>query len=94
MDLFDASLGVLTVAAHVPLADGAVRTRNGIGAADDTYHKVALTHCTVRPRIEHTTKGFVAENKPTLSGRSPAVLARSDLHVCAADPNRDRFHEY
>src|SRR5262249_14758061 len=48
VDLFDATFGVLAVAAHVPLTHRAVRARNGIGAADDTDHKVSLVES---PRI-------------------------------------------
>src|SRR5262249_52176211 len=94
MELFNASLGVPTVPAHVPLAHGAVRTRNGIGPADDTYHQIALFQSAARPGLEHATKRFMAQYEARLSWRSPAVLALSGLQICPADPNRYRFHEH
>ena len=40
VDLLDAALGVLAVAAHVPLADGAVRARHGVRPPDDADDQV------------------------------------------------------
>src|SRR5579863_9975799 len=39
--LLDAALGVAAVAAHIPFADGATRTRHRIGPAHDTDDKIA-----------------------------------------------------
>src|SRR5262247_3061346 len=36
----------------------------------------------------------MAQYEARLSGRSPAVLALGDLHVCPADPNRNSLHEH
>src|SRR5262245_29395106 len=36
----------------------------------------------------------MAQYKALLSGRSPAVLARGDFHVCAADRDRDCFDKH
>jgi hypothetical protein len=48
MDLFNASFGVLTVAAHLPLADGAAWTRN-----DDTGHNITFFQTAARPRVKN-----------------------------------------
>jgi len=42
VDLFDSTLGVMTVAAHVPFAHGAIWAGNGIRTADNADHQVAL----------------------------------------------------
>jgi hypothetical protein len=49
VELLDASLGVEAVAAHVPLADGAVGAGRGIGAAHDADEQVAPAQARLAP---------------------------------------------
>ena len=56
VELLDPALGVLPVAAHVPLADGAVAAGHGVGPADDPDDEVAGLQAGDRPRVEHPTE--------------------------------------
>src|SRR4029453_11521086 len=75
VDLLDAPLGVLAIAAHVPLTHRAVRARDGVWTADDPHHQIALPEPADRARVNHAAQGFVAQHKARLAARSPAVLA-------------------
>ena len=61
----DAALGVLPVAAHVPLALGAADARHRVGSADDAGHQLA--------RVLHAPEQLVAEHQPLVPGRRLAV---------------------
>ena len=93
VDLLDAALGVLAVAAHVPLAHRAVGARHGVGPPDDADHEIALLERAVRARVHHAAQGLVPEHQARLAARRPPVLALHDLDVGPADADRDGFHE-
>ena len=94
VDLLDAPLGVLPVAAHVPFAHRTIGTGNRVRAADDPDHQVALFEGTSRTRINDAAEGFVAQHETGLPGRRPAVLPLHDLDVGPADPDRNGFHQH
>ena len=93
MDLLDAALGVLAVAAHVPLADRAVRARHGVGPADDPDDEVARLQPSGGTRVDDATERLVPEDETRRARRRPAVLALGDLDVGPADADRDRLDE-
>jgi hypothetical protein len=94
VDLLDAALGVLAVAAHVPFTHRAIRTGNRIGAADDTHYQIALLESARRPRVQDAAQGFMAEHQALLPGRGPAVLAVRNLDVSAANADGDGLHQH
>src|SRR3974377_621888 len=63
VDLLDAALGVLAVPAHVPLADRAVRTRDGIGASHDADDEIALLQRGGRAGIEDAAERLGPEGE-------------------------------
>ena len=93
VDLLDAALGVLPVAAHVPLADRAVGARHRVGAADDPDDQVAGLQAAVRPRVDDPAQRLVTEDQTLAPRGRPAVRARGDLDVGAADADRDRLDQ-
>ena len=60
VDLLDAALGVLPVAAHVPFADRAVRARHRVGAPDDPDDQVTRLQAGVGPRVHDPAQRLVA----------------------------------
>ena len=92
--LFDPPFRVLAVAAHVPLADGAVRARDGIRAAHDRHHQVAGHESGVCGGLAHVAEGFVADGEARFAGRGPAVVSVDDLDVGAAYADGSGFDEY
>ena len=66
--LLDAALGVLPVPAEVPLHDGAVRTGDRIGPADDADDQIALLHRRPGRRLEHAAD---ATRDPSTSRSRP-----------------------
>jgi hypothetical protein len=94
VDLLDAALGVLAVAAHVPLPHRTVGAGDGVGAPDDAHHEIALLQSSCEPGVEHAAQRLVAENQAGLAGRGPAVLPLDDLGVGAADADRHRLDEH
>ena len=72
VDLLDAALGVLAVAAHVPLADGAVRARDGVGPAHDADDQVALLQAAARAGVDDPAERLVAEHQPVLARAAPS----------------------
>ena len=93
VDLLDAPLGVLPVAAHVPFTDRAVGARHRVGASDDPDDQVTGLHAAVRPRVHDPTQRLVAEDQPLPPRGRPAVRARGDLHVRPADAHRHRLDQ-
>ena len=94
VDFLDAALGVLAVAAHVPFTDRAVRARHRVGAPDDADDQVALAERAGRTRVDDAAERLVAEHKPRLARRCPAVLAFDDLDVGPAHADGDRLDEH
>jgi hypothetical protein len=94
VDLLDASLGVLAVAAHVPLTDRAVGAWHRVGSPDDADHQITLLERGVRARVHHPAQGLVPEHQARLALRSPAVLSFYDLDVGPAHADRDRLHQH
>ena len=91
VDLLDAPFRVLAVAAHVPLADRAVRTRHRIRTADDPHDQVAGLYAAVPPGIEDSTQRFMTQDQALAARRRPAVRAGGDLDVRPADAHRHRL---
>src|SRR6185312_8014968 len=67
--LFDAALGVEPVAAHVPFADGAGRTRHRIGTAHDSDHEIAARKPAALRRFFDAAERLVAEDQMPGPGR-------------------------
>jgi len=93
VDLLDATLRVLPVPAHVPLADRAGGTGDRVRAADDADDEVALLERARRARVEDPAQRLVAEDEAVVPGRRPAVLPLGDLDVRPADADGDGFDE-
>ena len=93
VDLLDAPLGVLPVAAHVPLTDGTVGAGYRVGAPDDPDDEVAGLQAAARPGIHDPAEGLVAEDEPVPPGGRPAVGARGDLDVGSADADGHRLDQ-
>jgi hypothetical protein len=89
VDLLDATLGVLPVAAHVPFADRTVGARNRVGAPDDPDDQITRFHAAVGPRVHDPPQRLVAEDDPLTPGGCPAVGAGGDLGVGSADADCD-----
>jgi len=94
VDLLYAALRVLAVAAHVPLANRAVRAGDGIGTADDAHHQIALVKPACWARVYHPAERFVTQHEARLAGWSPAVMPLHNLHIGPADPHGDGLHEH
>src|ERR1700677_1767421 len=92
--LFDAAFGVAAVAAHVPFADSASRTWDGIGAAHNADDHIASFKTGVRRRLFDLAEGLVADHQALRALRRPAVLAGYDFAIRSADPQRQRLHEH
>lgn len=74
VDSLDAPLRILTVAACVPLAHRTVRAGDGIGAADDAHHQIALFQPACGSRVEHAAKRLMAEHEAGLAGGAQPYL--------------------
>src|SRR5881628_1002703 len=61
--LLDAALGIAAIAAHVPFAGSAGRTRHRIGPAHDADHAVADGKTAACGRPFDRAEGLVAKNK-------------------------------
>ena len=94
VDLLDAALRVLAVAAHVPFTHSAVRTGHGVGTAHDADDQVTFLQAAGRARLEDPAERFVPEHQPRPARRRPSVLAFDDLDVRSADADRDGFDEH
>ena len=94
VSLFDAALGVAAVAAHVPLVDGARRTRNRIGPAHNADDEIAGVHAATGGRLFDPAERFVADHQPALAGRSPAIGAGDDFAIRAANTERECVHQH
>src|SRR5580704_5698350 len=57
--LLDPTLGVAAVAAHIPLADGTVRTRHRVGPAHDADDQIAGLKARTRRRFLHLAQRLV-----------------------------------
>ena len=89
----DSPLGKLVVAAHVPLAGGARRTRNRIRAQHDPHDQITRLEAGGGRRLDHLAKTFVADDQLRLPGRWLAVSALGDLAVGAADADQATTHQ-
>jgi hypothetical protein len=94
VNLFDAPLSVLAVAAHVPFTHRAVGARNGVGTANDADHQITLLESAGWVRVQNAAEGFVAKYEACLAGRWPSVFPLDNLDVGTANTDRDGFHEY
>ena len=90
----DAVLGVLPVAAHVPLAGRAGRAGDRIGMAHDADDVIAALADRNPSALRRTRP---SDSWPRISRSWPcgrlAVLARDDLAIGAADAERDRLDQ-
>jgi len=73
MSLLDAALGVSPVAAHVPFADGAGRTRQRIGAPHDADDQIARNQTTIGRGSLDTPERFMSQHQSCLTGRRGTV---------------------
>ena len=92
--LFDATLGIFAVAAHVPFADSAGGTGHRIRPAHNADHQVAARNAAAIRRLFDTAERFMADDETLVTGRRPAVMAVDDLVVGAANAERQRAHQH
>ncbi len=93
VQLLDAALGVLAVAAHVELAPGAGAAGHGVGPADHAHHQVAGGEArSPSGACEHPPERLVAEDHAARSG-GPAVLPGVQLPVGPADAQGQTLDE-
>ena len=91
--LLDAAFGVKAIAAHVPLADAAGGTGNGIGPAHDADDEIAGVDAAIGGRRLHDAERFMPDHQPPLARRSPTVTPGYDFAVGAADPDCHGAHQ-
>jgi hypothetical protein len=72
----DPALGVSPVAAHVPLAAGAVRARHVVGATHDADDQIADGHRRLGRGFEHAAKRLVAEDEQISMSVPQTPMAR------------------
>ena len=78
VDGLDPALGVLAVAAHVPLAHRAARARDGVGTPDDADDEIALREAARGARDRRTaTERLVAEHEARSCPVAPSRTHRS-----------------
>lgn len=94
VSLFDAPLGVTPVTAHVPFADGASRTRNGIGAAHDADNEVADFHIAAGRRLFDPAEELVTYHQTLRPVWRPTIVSRDDFAIRPADAQRQCFHQH
>ena len=94
VSLFDAPLGVAPVTAHVPFADSASRTRDGIGAAHNADDEVADFHIAAGRRLFDPAEGLVAYHQALRAMRRPTIVSGDDFAICPADAQRQCFHQH
>ena len=94
VELLDAPLGVLPVAAHVPLTHRAVAARHRVRAPDDAHDEVPGLQPGCRPRVEDPAQGLVSEHEPVAPRWGPTVVAGGNLDVGPADPDCHGLHEH
>jgi hypothetical protein len=94
VQLLDAMLAVAAVAAHVPLPGRAALARDGVGLADDADREVARFEPAAPGCLDDPAQGLVAEHRPLVARRRPAVLAVGNLEVGAADSYRQRLNQH
>ena len=74
--LLDAALGVEAVAAHVPFADGAGRTRHRIGTAHDADDEIAAREAAALRRLLDAAERLVAEHQTLARRAAPSRIRR------------------
>src|SRR5262249_37573041 len=87
----DAMLGVESVAAHVPLADGTGRGGDGIRRAHKADDGIALREAI--PRFDHASERLVPEDQSFVTARRFAVVAIDNFAIRAANAERDRLDQ-
>ena len=88
--LLDAALGVAAVAAHIPFADRAGRTRHRIRPAHHADHPVARRKTALRRRALDHAEGLMADHQPVMAGRRGTVMPGEDFPVGSADTKCQR----
>ena len=89
----DAVLGVLPVAAHVPLAGRAGRAGNRIGMAHDADDVIAGLEIGLLRRLNARGRATRGRGSTVVTVRRLAVFARDDLAIGAAYAERERLHQ-
>src|SRR3984885_3619105 len=72
----DAALGITAVAAHVPLADGAGRTRHRIGPAHNADDEIAGLEPAAGRGLFYVAERLGGDPQPLLARRRPAGISR------------------
>ena len=90
----DAVLGVLPVAAHVPLAGRAGRAGQRVGMAHDADHVIAGREVGFLRRRDHPAERLMPEDQAIVAVGRRAELARDDLAIGAAHAERERLHQH
>jgi hypothetical protein len=94
VNLFDAPLGVLAVAAHVPLTHRTIGAGNRVGTQDNSRHEIPFFKSGGRPGIDHAAERFVPQHEPGLARRRPAVFSFHNFDIGSTDSDGDRFHKH
>ena len=93
IELLDASLRILTIPAHVPLTDRAVRTWNGIRPSDDADHEISWREPRSFRRFKDLADRFVADDEMVSSGRRRSVTTGHDLDISPTDVDAESLRE-
>lgn len=93
VDLLDAPLGVLAVAAHVELAARASAAGHRIGPANHTDDQINGREPATGRCLTHTAERLVSQHHPITARWRPTVGALDDFLVRTADPHRDTVHQ-
>jgi hypothetical protein len=90
----DPVLGVLAVAAHVPLARGAARAGHRVGMPHDAGDVLPRRQPAALRRFDDFSERLVSQDQPVGARRCGAVFPVHDLDVGAADAHGERAHEH
>jgi hypothetical protein len=87
-------LGVLAVAAHVPFAGCAGRTRRRVGTTDDADDQVAGLDRRVGRRLADPADVLVAQHQQLVTRGSLTIGAGHDLDVGPTQPDRQTLDQH
>src|SRR5262249_291945 len=80
--------GVTAVPAHVPFTDRAGRTRDRVGASDDTNDEIARCKTATLRCLFDDPKRLMADDQLIGPRRGPAISAFDDFQIGTADAER------
>ena len=94
MTFFDPAFGVSAIAAHVPLVDRAIRTRDRIGPSDDSDDAISALEVASGRRVDDLAQRLVSQDESLTSRGRPAVGAPDDFEIRSAYADGQRFDQH